>query len=391
MAVYLNNHWPGRVASINWGPWDTAGMVSNEVKRQFAQRGVYPIPPDAGARIFDLELRKGNKEDIEIIIGDGPWRDSAVLAESSIISDQALPLVQNLVAHTKNGDSLELVKCLDPDVDLFLKDHRLDARPVLPAAMAIELMAEAAQVGWPEWQVTAVGDIRVFKGIVLDDRSRDTRLILRDQKNVANPSNTAELEVKITDVQQPETVFYQAKVVLEKNSQAPQRYELPPNGGMDPFWTSAEGAYEKWLFHGPRFQCIKTIEGISETGMLSTLEPSSPQRCLANNASGDWLIDPIVIDSGPQLALLWARHYLDITPLPSHFQAVHIYKPLNSASSIRCHFQVLPPKAPQNVRANVFYVDPQGELLAMIEGLESVGNKALNRLAGSHLLYTDSE
>jgi acyl transferase domain-containing protein/NAD(P)H-dependent flavin oxidoreductase YrpB (nitropropane dioxygenase family)/NAD(P)-dependent dehydrogenase (short-subunit alcohol dehydrogenase family)/acyl carrier protein len=38
MAVYLNNHWPGRVASINWGPWDTAGMVSNEVKRQFAQR-----------------------------------------------------------------------------------------------------------------------------------------------------------------------------------------------------------------------------------------------------------------------------------------------------------------------------------------------------------------
>jgi hypothetical protein len=120
--------------------------------------------------------------------------------------------------------------------------------------------------------------------------------------------------------------------------------------------------------------------------MLSTLAPSLPRECFANDPSGNWLIDPIVIDSGPQLALLWARNYFDITPLPSSFMAVHIYQSFHSAALIHCHFQVLENSGIPRVCANVFYVDQQGKLLGMIEGLESIGSKELNRLAGSHLL-----
>ncbi len=36
---------------MNWGPWDKTGMVSDDVKRQFATPGIQVIPVAAGAAI----------------------------------------------------------------------------------------------------------------------------------------------------------------------------------------------------------------------------------------------------------------------------------------------------------------------------------------------------
>jgi NAD(P)-dependent dehydrogenase (short-subunit alcohol dehydrogenase family) len=73
VAVYLDRQWPGRVLSINWGPWEKAGMVSAELQEAFARRGVRLIPPSAGSRMFHMELLKGRKGEVESVIGDGPW------------------------------------------------------------------------------------------------------------------------------------------------------------------------------------------------------------------------------------------------------------------------------------------------------------------------------
>jgi NAD(P)-dependent dehydrogenase (short-subunit alcohol dehydrogenase family) len=73
MAVYLNRQWPGRVVSINWGPWDKSGMVSAELQEEFARRGVRLIPPAEGSRMLDMEITRGHKDEVEVVIGDGPW------------------------------------------------------------------------------------------------------------------------------------------------------------------------------------------------------------------------------------------------------------------------------------------------------------------------------
>jgi hypothetical protein len=62
-----------RVVAINWGPWDTTGMASEEVKRQFRERGVIPIPLPAGRQFFAEELLYGSKGETEVIAGEGPW------------------------------------------------------------------------------------------------------------------------------------------------------------------------------------------------------------------------------------------------------------------------------------------------------------------------------
>ncbi len=74
LAWQIDERWPNtRVVAINWGPWDTTGMASEEVKRQFRERGVIPIPLPAGRQFFVEELRYGHKGETEVIAGEGPW------------------------------------------------------------------------------------------------------------------------------------------------------------------------------------------------------------------------------------------------------------------------------------------------------------------------------
>ena len=381
LAVYLDARWPGRVVSINWGPWDKTGMVSPEIKRQFAERGVGLVPPEAGAAIFDLEMQKGRKGEAEVVVGNGFWREAAI-SPSPCQSAAQLPLLQNLAFVQRTNSLLEMVKSLDTAQDLYLQDHRLDGKPVLPAAMAIELMAEAAQMGCQDWKVVGAKDIRVFKGIILENNHVNIRLSVRPNGNMSSAPDTIGLAVDITDVERPEIKFYRADIIMSRNQSASGPQQLLPEMDLKKFPISARESYARFLFHGPRFQSIQRIEGISKQGILATIAPSTPDKCLAGEPLGNWLLDPVVLDCGPQLAIIWARHYHDITPLPSSFKAVHLYRPFPASSPIRCYLQCLEGSGNTSIFANVYYMDQEGKLLGMIEGLESTGSKSLNRLSG---------
>ena len=63
MAVHLSARWNRRVVAIDWGPWDKAGMVTVETRRQFLERGIALVSPDAGRRFLLDEIRFGNTSD----------------------------------------------------------------------------------------------------------------------------------------------------------------------------------------------------------------------------------------------------------------------------------------------------------------------------------------
>jgi NAD(P)-dependent dehydrogenase (short-subunit alcohol dehydrogenase family) len=74
LAWLLDERWSTtRLVAINWGPWDTTGMASEEVKRQFRQRGIIPIPLPAGRQFFVEELCFARKGETEVIAGEAPW------------------------------------------------------------------------------------------------------------------------------------------------------------------------------------------------------------------------------------------------------------------------------------------------------------------------------
>ncbi|MFA5112195.1 MAG: SDR family NAD(P)-dependent oxidoreductase, partial [Desulfobaccales bacterium] len=385
LAIYLDRKWPGRVLTINWGPWKGAGMVSAQVQRQFEERGVALIEPAAGARAFDLELRRGRKGEGELLLGEGPWRQLASPPRPEMDSLPSLPLLHHLTTCRKTNGHLEIVRRLDPDYDLYLKDHRLDLKPVLPAAMAIEFMAEAARLDYPEWQVAGLKGVRVYKGIVLTEPYQDIRILVGGPVPVSQPPATMEIEVVIKGPAPAEPIFYRGTVVLSRKPFLPEPHRLPPESDFQDFGLSAAEAYQRFTFHGPRFQNIRSIEGISEKGMITTVTPSTPGSCLAGSPSGQWLIDPVALDCGLQLALLWGRAYLDITPLPSSFKEIWIYQPLEAAETLHCFYEVLREFGHSTVNANIYFFDQEGRLRALVKDFESTGSKALNRLAGSQL------
>jgi NAD(P)-dependent dehydrogenase (short-subunit alcohol dehydrogenase family) len=95
LAVYLDNRWLGRVVSINWGPWAKQGMVSAELQRQFADRGIELISPSDGCLRLDQELRFGRKGEVEVLLTAGGWETSpeALLPEqagATLPADHAL-------------------------------------------------------------------------------------------------------------------------------------------------------------------------------------------------------------------------------------------------------------------------------------------------------------
>jgi len=68
LAHYLNERSTTRFLSVNWGPWDSVGMVSPELRAEYDRRGVGLISLSAGASSLIEELGRGSKEDAQVIL-----------------------------------------------------------------------------------------------------------------------------------------------------------------------------------------------------------------------------------------------------------------------------------------------------------------------------------
>lgn len=68
IAHALQARLKGRVLSVNWGPWAGKGMVSAELERDYARKGIGLIPLQDGVEALLQELRFGTKDDTQIVL-----------------------------------------------------------------------------------------------------------------------------------------------------------------------------------------------------------------------------------------------------------------------------------------------------------------------------------
>jgi len=374
-ALWLDRHWPGRAVALNWGPWAGSGMASPEVQQQFLKRGVHLVGQDEGALAFLRELTHGQRREVEVLLGDGPWVGLAASSPSTA----AMPPLLHACAPRRAGQAAIIHLTLDLREHRYLNDHRLDGFPVLPAAMAVEIMAETGALLHPDWQVTAIRDIRVLKGIVIDRENRE--IVVSARETDSSDDHSRQLAVGISEMEGGR-LFYSGTVEL-RHSSAPPGVTPPDPGLLKPLGMSIGEAYENWLFHGPLFQCITAIEGINDQGLRATLLTSRPDDGLARETNANWLADPVLLDGGLQLSLIWTRFHRDMTMLPSAMKAVQLYHPFSAASEVSCQVEVVESPHRQAIIFNLYFTDEKGVLLGMIERFEATGSKALNRLTGN--------
>ncbi|MEC4021135.1 KR domain-containing protein, partial [Streptomyces sp. H27-D2] len=72
LAHSWSRRFPGRVLAIDWGPWSSGagGMVTPELERAYARRGIPLIDPDAGTAAFLAELAHGTDTQVVVMAQD---------------------------------------------------------------------------------------------------------------------------------------------------------------------------------------------------------------------------------------------------------------------------------------------------------------------------------
>ena len=175
--------------------------------------------------------------------------------------------------------------------------------------------------------------------------------------------------------------FYRASVRLGDRLPEPPALGFGALRAPRPFPKTVRGAYEEWLFHGPLFHGLTSIEGWGDDGISGVLVPSDPGRCVAGAQGSGWLIDPVVVDSAFQLGILYARAQYDVTPLPARFRRYRRFAPLDRAT-IRCEFRSRAIAGPSVLEIQIALVGPDGRLLGLLEDMELSCSRDLNRLAG---------
>ena len=377
-ALYLNRVWPGRVVSFIWGPWESRGMVSPELRRKFNAAGIFLIPRDTGVNHFINELLYGPATATEVIYGGWDDRKKTLTADSRMA---ALPLFSsNANFYPSRDGNVELIRRLDTDHDYYLRDHKLDGYPVLPMAMAMEMMAEAVAYRYPDYHLSAFNDFHVLRGIVLRNGFETINIVVNP---IMKSDNRTTLDIQIRDIRDKRRVFYRSTVELLREKPVPGRHISLDISDPEPFALSVSEFYEKHLFHGPLWHGIRQVETIGKNGIIGRLKSSRPRAYLPGIAASDdydWLIDPLIIDSGLQLVALWMRCRMNAMPLPTRLKKFVRFNASGNGGDQRCEVRVrVPDKGVKS--ADLFFLTPDGSLSGLMEGLEIIGGESLNRLA----------
>ena len=125
------------------------------------------------------------------------------------------------------------------------------------------------------------------------------------------------------------------------------------------------------LFHGPQFQMIRNIDGISDRGVAAELSGVVEAKWGdAVGTKGSWYTDPVAIDGGLQLSLLWCERVLGGRSLPTGIEEVRTWVDQPVTGRIQCTL-VGRSAAGQKSVSDLWFRDETGRLVAELKGVET--------------------
>ncbi|NWH09672.1 MAG: SDR family NAD(P)-dependent oxidoreductase [Alphaproteobacteria bacterium] len=317
------------VRSINWGPWD-GGMVDASLKAHFEKQGVGVIPLEEGARFFS-RVMQGRDLPVETVA---------------------------LASYTVPERSLRLMRLLSDQDRAALGDHSIKGQAVVPFAFVIDGLMRAGFALRPmAGSYVRLQEIQVFSGVTLPSDAA-LPMALDISLNAGAIANGQRYEVQVTSADgRPR---YGAKLdVLDAAPREDRMMSPPPGGAFAPWPFSLDEAYRDFLFHGPRFAAIAALEGVSDEGGVGLLHTA---RDLGWEAEG-FTSDPILIDGGLQLCLLWASRGRRKLILPQSAGAFILHRSFPETGPVRCAFRATRKSDTQFV-FDLLYARGDGTLLA---------------------------
>ncbi|MFG2595544.1 SDR family NAD(P)-dependent oxidoreductase [Streptomyces sp. NPDC048462] len=325
------------VRCVAWGPWQ-GGMVTPALAAHFGRSGVPLIALDQGASAFTAEL-DGAAGEARVVLtaGDGP------------------------AALSPAGEPRRAQLLVPSDTLPQLADHAPAGVPVLPVALVLNWFAAAATAWLPDAGQLVLRDLRVYRTYSLPGLPGEGhRITLLGSRGA--PGAFPELEAELLG----EDGQAHFRAVLDAGDGEPDAAGWDTPEGLKPL-SRAESYDGKVLFHGPRFQVLRSVRGVSEHGAEATV---AGLRAL-DWAGEHWPLDPAAVDGALQLALLWGEEVLGAATLPMAVAECRVHRRGPVDGTVRC--VVRGRKAHDTgARCDAALIDADGSVRLELIGVELV-------------------
>jgi NAD(P)-dependent dehydrogenase (short-subunit alcohol dehydrogenase family) len=369
---------PGtRAITIDWTAWGGIGMATRgSIPKMMEAAGIDMLPPEVGIPWIRRELTAGATRSEVVVAGRlgvllQEWDEAGGLDVAAIeagsesrVRSQG-PMMGRITGMTlQKGLTIETT--LEPALQPFLNDHRIDGTPVLPGVMGIEAFAEAALALLPGWYVESVEDVDFLAPFKFyRDEARTVTVELQLHPDGESLSAACRLigSRKLPGQSEPQvTTHFTGRVRLTKQAAAPEAATAPAASGPH---VDAPAIYQIY-FHGPAYQVLEHVwreNGRSIGQIKADLPPNhSP-------AELETAIMPRLVESCFQTAGVWDIAVNARMGLPQHVERVCAYRMPQDLQT--------PAYADVSVRADGETFDAQvldaaGRCLVRLEGYRTV-------------------
>jgi NAD(P)-dependent dehydrogenase (short-subunit alcohol dehydrogenase family)/acyl carrier protein len=360
-----------RVVSINWGPWD-GGMVTPALKREFERKGIHLIPIDYGAESMLHEMMAQNSSPVEIVIG----------AELSGAAHNIRGLLKRpeLVKPTAAIVKQQLALSFEREIDVhhypILQSHIIDGKPVVPLALITEWFAHGALHENPGLVLHGLDDIRVMKGIRMEQDPKHIRLLAGKLQKVGEFYEVA-VELRDGKLIGQDILHATAKAVLSDTLAAAPDYQFSKTMVAKAYTKKIKEVYDQILFHGLQLQGIRKIVSCSSRGMVAHISAApAPGEWMSTPLRNQWIADPLVLDCAFQMATVWCFEEKGVVSLPSY------------AASYRQYCRQFPPEGVtvvleikdvtnRRMRGDFMFLDAEDAIVARLNGYEAIMDASL--------------
>ncbi len=299
-AHLIKHNYPNcHVMAINWGPWES-GMVSPELKKAFAERGIETITIETGTQILIDELTNPNQDTVQLVIG------SPLVYIPSTLSNQL--------------KTYRIKRQLTLAENPFLQDHIIASRPVLPATCGLLWMTNACEQLYPGFTAFIASDFKVLKGIVFDETSAN-EYVLEIQELAKHENQEIEFSAKISS-QTPDgkiRYHFSTNLILKREIPRSPNYESLNLNQDQNLLKNNQELYQvnaSSLFHGVTFQGVKSVLNASPSQITIECflsEPTAKQQ-------GQFPVqtfNPYIADVQIHSLWIWTQHFHQVGCLPS--------------------------------------------------------------------------
>jgi phosphopantetheinyl transferase (holo-ACP synthase) len=297
------------------------------------------------------------------------------------------PLLGGIAVH-RPGEELVATRDVSLTEDLYLRDHILGREvslyddgdlhglAVMPLAMSIEMLAEAAAYLVPGLAVIGLRGVRANRWLTWEDDERHTLQVTARRQVSPNPQEAwvavqlRDLTVDLDSDSPAQSPVVEATVVLAADyphALAPRARHLAD--GYASRWRSDE-LYVDGMFHGPTWQCLAQVDQTSPTGILASMRVLTETGLFASHRAPEFELDPIILDGAGQMIGLWTLEHLASGQVifPFQLDALDIFgSRRRTGEEVDCVADVRL-IGDKQVRSDIDVIDADGQLWMRLSG-----------------------